>query len=58
MKKVTAQHTRLASLNGLENTDKLRKSSSPFDEALKGLGVTQRRKESKKKKEKEEVSKV
>lgn len=51
MKKATAQHTRLTSLNGQEKANPLRKSLSSFDEALKGLGVTQRKKASKKKKE-------
>lgn len=51
MKKATIHHARLVTLNGQEQESTLRKSTSSFDEALKGLGVSQRKKEGKKKKE-------
>lgn len=47
MKKVA--HTRLTTLNGQEQKSKLQKTKSPFDEALKGLGVSQAKKDVKKK---------
>lgn len=43
MKKVAITHTRLSTLNGQGATSKLRKTSSPFDDALKGLGVSQQK---------------
>lgn len=47
MKKAVITHTRLSTLNGQEQKNTLRKSSSPFDEALKGLGVSKAKKEDK-----------
>ncbi|MBC9813792.1 hypothetical protein H9Y05_15055 [Crocinitomicaceae bacterium CZZ-1] len=49
MKKAAITHTRLSTLNGQEAPSKLRKTASPFDEALKGLGVSQQKKKGDKK---------
>lgn len=42
--KKNISHTRLTTLNGQEQKSKLQKVKSPFDEALKGLGVSQAKK--------------
>lgn len=51
MKKTVITHTRLSTLNGQEQKNNLRKTASPFDDALKGLGVSERKKENKKAKQ-------
>jgi hypothetical protein len=48
MKKVALTNPRLTSLNCQETTTMKRKSASPFDDALKGLGVSERKKSKKK----------
>jgi hypothetical protein len=58
MKKIVITQTRLSTLNGQEQKNTLRKSSSPFDDALKGLGVSERKKESETAKKKAVQSKV
>lgn len=58
MKKTVITHTRLSTLNGQEQKSTLRKSSSPFDDALKGLGVSKAKKESETLKKKSIPSKV
>ncbi len=47
--KKNISHTRLTTLNGQEQKSKLQKVKSPFDEALKGLGVSQAKKDTNKK---------
>lgn len=49
MKKAAITHPRLSTLNGQGTTSKLRKTASPFDDALKGLGVSQQKKKEDKK---------
>lgn len=58
MKKAVITHTRLSTLNGQEQKSTLRKYSSPFDDALKGLGVSKTKKEDELLKKKAVSSKV
>lgn len=51
MKNLNYIQTRLAGLHGQNDINKSSKTTSPFDEAIKGLGVSQQKRNIKKRKQ-------